>query len=473
MMRKLVSRTTLAASLMLIAGMLFATTPLRAQVPATGDTITLDWDSAWHLALKQNETLQIARNNETAARQKVREAYSAAMPTVDYSGTFNHYFEIPSTIFTLPSSMSPSGSPLRVKTQFGSENNISMNVQLTQPLWLAGKVGYGLKAAKTYKELSGYQVKVASEDLHVQLMQTYYGAILADRGLAVAQESLNQATDHLNQVQQMHQQGVASDYDLIRAQVAVSNLKPNVSQAEANRDLVYKSLKNMLGMDVDKPIKLVDNLEEAIAPPTLDYEDASAAALHQRVELRQLDLQEQLYEIEYKVNKRNVLWPNLLAGLRFESSAQAQDMKFGKYEFLNGYGGQVILQIPLFDGFSSHWKAQQSKISIRNTKLQRDQLERGIRLQVFEALRTYQRSSEELNAAKESLGQAEKGYSIAESRYQSGVGTQLESLDAQLQLNVSRVNLLQAEYNLLIARANFDRASGSRFVDNDSDREKR
>ncbi len=456
-----------------LLGALIAVPALHAQVPAATDTLVLGWNQAWKMAIERNESLAIARNNQTAAGERVKEAYASAMPTAAFNGTFNHYFMIPSTIFKLPASMSPSGQPLRIKTQFGSTNNVAANIQLTQPLWLAGKIGLGLDAAKTYNRLSGYQVEVAREDLRVQLMQTYYGVILADRGLAVARQNLSQALDHFKQVRQMHDQGVASDYDLIRAKVAVSNLKPGVSQAEAGRDLARKALKNMLGVDVDRPIRLTGDLDEAIAPPELDYQDASDVALHQRVELRQLNLQEHLYEIEYKVNKRNVLWPNFLAGLRWETTAQAENFGIGKYEFLSGYGGQLIIQIPLFDGFASHWKAQQSKVNMRNTRLQRSQLERGIRLQVFEALRSYQKSAEQLTAANESLTQAEKGYSIAETRYQNGVGTQLESLDAQLQLNVSRVNLLQAKYDLLIARANFDRASGTVFADTDSDRDQR
>ena len=66
-------------------------------------------------------------------------------------------------------------------------------------------------------------------------------------------------------------------------------------------------------------------------------------------------------------------------------------------------------------------------------------------------------------AAEEGLGQAEQAFSISEARYRQGVGTQLETLDAQLQLRVSKTNLLQAKYNLLVAKANFDRASGKGF----------
>jgi outer membrane protein TolC len=115
----------------------------------TSDTLRLDFDTAWKMALEHNESLQIARNNERKAQQQVKGAYSAAMPTVDLNGTFNHYFQIPSTIFYLPGAMNPpTFERLRVKTQFGSENNVTANVQLTQPLWLAGKVGLVLTLQK-------------------------------------------------------------------------------------------------------------------------------------------------------------------------------------------------------------------------------------------------------------------------------------------------------------------------------------
>jgi outer membrane protein TolC len=321
----------------------------------------------------------------------------------------------------------------------------------------------GLDAAKTFRELSTYQLQVSREDLRVSLTRAYYGTILAQEGLRVAKEALEQTEKHLARVKELHQQGVASEYDLIRARVAVSNQRPAVSQAEAGADLAMKGLKHQIGLNMDQVVKLTGELNAAVSAPELSYEEASDFAMQQRVELRQLALQEELYRIEYKVNQRSWLWPNFLAGLRWETSAQSQDLKIGKYEFLGGFGGQLILQIPLFDGFSSHYRAQQSKLDMRNTRLQRSMLKRGIEMEVFDALRSFQRSQEELDAAVESLQQAEKGYSIAQTRYDGGVGTQLEVLDAQLQLNMSKVNLLQAEYNLLMAKVNYDRASGKRF----------
>lgn len=446
--------------LLLAAGLIATAPPTYAQ---SQDTLVVDFDRAWKLALERNETLQIARNNETRAIQEVKGAYSAAMPTVEFNGTFNHYFQVPSTIFYLPPALTGGTERLRVKTQFGSENNVSTSLSLTQPLWLAGKVGLGLDAAKTYRKLSGYQVRISEKDLRVQLTETYYGALLARDALQVARDALAQTKKHYNRVQSLHEQGVASEYDMIRAQVAVSNAKPSVSQAEAGADLALKGLKNMLGLDVEQPIRLEGSLPETVAEPEMGYEDASRNAIASRSELKQLDLQEHLYNIQYKVYRRSWLWPNFLANLSWSSTAQSDNLNLGKYEFLGGYGGALVLQIPLFDGFKTHWQAQQAKIDMRNTRLQQTMAKRGIEMQVFEALRSYQRSSEEMQAAHESLQQAKKGYDIALTRYEEGVGTQLEVLDSQLQLNVSKMNYLQSRYNLLIAKTKFDRASGIGF----------
>lgn len=456
--------TVLSALAVFIVG-LGASPALLAQETAQ-DTLRLDWDTAWKMALEKNETLRLAKSEVEKARYRVKEAYSSAMPTVDFNGTFNHYFEIPSNPVTMPGELNFAnpGQPFTVNFKFGQENNVNANIQLTQPVWLAGKVGLALKVAKDYARLSRLGVEISREDLRVMLVQSFYGAMLADEYTTVARDAMRQAEKYRDQVNEMYQQGVVSEYDLIRAKVAVSNLRPQVSEAEAQRDLALKGLKNMLGTDVDRPIVIDGDLDMAMTAPEEPYETASNMAQDNRLELQQLELQKRLYGYQYKIESRSAYWPNLLVGLRWETTAQSPDMNFGKYNFLNGYGGQVILQIPLFDGFASHNRAQQAKVNMKKTELQMQQLKRGIKVQVYQALRNYQKSTEELDAALQNVNEAEKGYDIAQTRYSGGVGTQLEVLDAQLQLNRSRVNLLQAKYNLLVNKAQYDRAVGKGFT---------
>ncbi|MBD3165987.1 hypothetical protein GF324_05280, partial [bacterium] len=392
----------------------------------------------------------------------------------ELNSVFQHYFDVPESIFLLPPEFAammdpnnpPPSEPIQIKVPQGTENLISTSVTLTQPLWLSGKIGLGLNAAKRYRELSALQQNVTREELRVMLTNLFYGAILADSAVQVTREGYNQAQEYREQVKHMFDEGMVSEYDLIRADVAVANQKPAVTQSEAQRDNVYRALKNLLGYSVDQPIEIRGSLE-APNPIAAGYSESSDMAKEYRPEFTQLELQRALYDIQYKVERRNVYWPNFFARLEYTNLAQSNDLEIEKYRFLDGFGGSLVLQIPLFDGFKSKHRAEQAVVDKRNVDLQAAQLERGVQMQVHQAMSDYRKAEEDLDAARESLRQAEKGYDIAQVRYKEGVGTQLEVLDAQLQLNVSKMQVLQARYNLLTARAEYDRAVGSHFENQD------
>ncbi len=447
---------------------------LLAGAPALAqeEPVVLTWERAWEIALENNETYATAEDELVRAKERVGEAWAAALPTVSATGAYQHYFQVPQTIFVLPAEMNidpqtgQSMGPLRIKTAFSQENNVVANVELQQTLWAAGKVGLGLDAAKQYRKMSELGVQVAREDLRVDLVKAYYATVLAEQGLTVTLEMFEMSRAYLEQVRAMHEQGMVSEYDLIRAEVAVANMKPMVTQAETGLDLAYKSLKNMLGMDLEQEIEVDGDLMDS-GELLLGYEQAVQLANQQRVEFRQLDFTRNLYEIQTKVHQRSWLWPNFFASLKWETMAQKNDTEFAKYEFLGGYGATVGVSIPLFDGLASHHRAQQAKVDIRNTQRARIQLERGVEMQVYAAQQEHEKAREQLEAALEARNLAERGYEIAEVRYSEGVGTQLEVLDAHSSLSNAKMNVLQAEYNLRIAKAEFDRAIGQHFTAED------
>jgi outer membrane protein len=434
---------------------------------AFAEPIQLDWVKAWKLALERSEQVASARDEIAKADHQIGEAYSAAMPTVDVTGVMQHYFMLPEMIMILPGALmgsgdSTSGPPpdIRLKTKRGTENTANASIDINQPLYTGGKLGIALELAKIYSEISKLGLKVTWEELRLALVRIFYGALLTEEYMAVSNEAITQAERHYRQAQNLFDQGMVSEYDLIRANVAVANLRPQVLEAETARDMAYKGLLHMIGMDIDSEVELTGNLE--ITPENLlDYDAAVKAAMSNRDEFTQLGLQAEMYEGQYKIEKHSTLWPNVILNMKYETMAQADDMNISKYEFLGGFGGSLIVQIPLFDGFASKHKAETALINKRSVYRQRELLERGVKIQVFEAQGNYRKATERLKAARETLSQATRGSEIAEVRYKEGVGTQLELLDSELQVNNSKVNVLQAQYDLRVAEATFRRAMGS------------
>lgn len=426
---------------------------------ALSEPMRIDFNQAWDIAKEKNLTISIANLEVKKANHQVSEAYSHAMPTASLDGTFQHYFKVPQTIFSLPNFDDANEPPIRIKTQFGSENNVNLGLNITQPLWLAGKVGMALEIAKDYRELALQGMDANLEDLHQQLVQLFYGAILADRFLEISNEALLQANRHLETTERLYAQGMISEYDVIRAKVAVANLRPQVISAKGQKDLTYLALKNLLGLERDNELQIIGDLESN-GVVVQDTQHAFDKAEQNRSEFRQLELQASLYDGQYKIEKRNAYWPNFLLNVGWQTAAQANDWNVGKYEFLGGWGATLVLQVPLFDGFASHYRAEQALVNKKIAQRNKEMLSQGVALQINSAISDFQRAQSELSVAEETVAQAERGLSIAELRYKEGMGTQLEVLDAQLQLNTSKVNLQKAKFDLLTANAAYERALG-------------
>ncbi len=426
---------------------------------SSAESLKLDWDAALEMALEKSEDIAAAQDEIERADLQVGEAYSNAMPTVNASGVFQHYFKIPESIMILPPAFTGAPEEIRIRIKQGAENTAIGTVELNQPVWLAGKVGIAIKLAKLYKKISRHGLRVTKEELRQSLVGAFYGALLADEFLSVSREALAQAERHYEQVQNLHEQGMVSEYDLIRARVGVANVRPQVAEAEASQEIAYKGLKLMIGVDVDQDVELVGSLDQAVTDP-LDYDKSVDVAMQLRSEFNQLGLQAELYEGNYIVEKRSSLWPNVFVNFNYRTMVSEEDFKFTKYEFLDGFSGTLSISMPLFDGFASHNRAQTALVNKRAALRQRAYLEKGVKVQIAEALSNFKKAEEQLEAARQTLAEAEKGDRIAEVRYREGVGTQIERLDAQLQLNSSKVNVLKAKYDLLNARAAYDRALG-------------
>ena len=136
--------------------------------------ITLE--TAWELAARHNKDLQIARENVTVADGQVREAWSAALPTLSASGQYQRNFE--PSVFYISTTDQNTGQETTQALKIGNDNAYTGILQVQQPLWVAGKIGLGLKAAKLYREVSQETLKSSSIDLRYLVAQDFFGILL-------------------------------------------------------------------------------------------------------------------------------------------------------------------------------------------------------------------------------------------------------------------------------------------------------
>ena len=430
---------------MIIAFLLLAISGQTAEM-------TLTLQKAFELADANDPTMINARLDVEAGDAEVDQASAASYPVIKASGSMSRFM-------IAPVSFIPSFGNVR----FVPILDYTADLTLQQPIWLAGKINLARQAAKTYRKVARTSVSTNTAAIKSQIVQSFYGLMLARELVTLTQESMDQAERQAQTVERMYDAGMSSEFDMLRAQVALKSIEPELSNAKKMAQLAELNLINRLGLDAETKLKLDGNLTApAMTSARPSVADAYRQALNSRSEFTLLELQRQLRTIGMKVEKRSLYWPSVFFIMNYRRQAQQDKFDIGATGWSESFNWILQFEIPLFDGFATDARVQKAGIEIRRVALQRLQLEQGVRLEVTNAISELQRAAEQLSSREATVAMAEKAHKISLTRYEQGIGTQLEVLDAQLALNNAKLGQLQGYYDLRVAEAEY-----ARIVEND------
>jgi outer membrane protein TolC len=427
--------------------------PAGAQRPT--DTLRLSLDQAVQRALDQSFAMRLARADVVEANGQVREALSSALPQITGSLTYTRQF---ASIYQGLSGSSGNGLDTLFKnTPFGAPNAWNLQVQATQLLWSGGKVGAGLSAAKSYRQVASLQQLETVADVTFQVTQAYWNAALQGRLLAIAVENLEQARQHLHEVQLYRQAGTRAEYDLLRAQVDAANQEPPVVQAHNSVDLAQLDLKRLLNVAADQPLVLQTTLDSPDA--TIPVLASDSLGGPDRPGLVAADRTVSEWEQLLRVAQAD-RWPTLSATTTYNEQTFPTDVSPIGARFLRGWNGEVKLSFPIFLGFRTGGRVDQARAGVLRAQAQRDQLQKQVELDVARARAEVARARALLVARRGTVRQGRQAEHLAGVRYANGMSTQLEVSDARVAAQQSAVNEVQATRDYFVALAQLERALG-------------
>src|SRR5204862_4808791 len=248
----------------------------RSAAQAPTDSLRLTLDQAVQRALAQGVDMRLARATVLGANGQVRQALSGALPQVTGSLVYTRQFA--SIYQGLSGSGTNSLDSLFQNTPFGAPNTWNLQLQATQLVWSGGKVGAGLAAAKSFRQAASLQQDQTAADVTYAVKQAYWNAALQRRLLVIAAQNLDQARQHLHEVQLYRQAGTRAEYDLLRAQVDAANQEPAVVAARNAYDVAVLDLKRLVDVAADQSLALVTPLESPGATIPVIATDSLGAA---------------------------------------------------------------------------------------------------------------------------------------------------------------------------------------------------
>ncbi len=411
----------------------------------------LTLDDTIRLALSQNPYHLASGERVEAARAIVREAAANFFPTLNAQGLHT----LDEKIFTLEFPDPITGRSQRVTLDFTRDYQFAFSLSL--PLFTGGRLVSGFKQAK-YNLLSTEEGERQSEHTTIFSAKTaFYGCLLAKEFVKVAEEAVDVAEKHLKNVTSLHEVGMASKFDMLRSEVQVANLKPQLIKARNNLEITKLGLKTLLGIDLSQPLEIKGELiYEAYEP---DLEECLTKALHNRPEVSQLNYQKQMAEESVKLARAADLPTVAISGTY---NFWADKLNFQKDTWQSFYAINLVLNVPIFNGFSASARAAQSKALIRELELTSKGLEETVGFEVRQAILNLKEAKESLLSQEKNVEQAQESLRIAELNFSEGLATTLDVSSAQAAFSQAKTNHTQALYDYVVSLAQLDKAMGVR-----------
>jgi outer membrane protein len=439
-------------AVLFLIGVLAIAGPVALSAQEVSDTLTLTLEDAIDLALRQNPNYLAAQEKEGQARGMLREAVSRFLPSLNMQGTNT----LAEKLFVLEfPSLIPGEPPQRISVDFTRDFQASLAFSL--PLYAGGRLVAGYKQADHNLSSTQESIRLSEQETIFNVKKSFYGYLLAREFFAVAEEASKLAEEFHKNVKSLYDVGMSSKFDLLRSEVQVANLKPQLIRAKNGRDVAELGLKVALGIELSKPIEVVAKDGLSFAPLDPDVDKWVEEALRKRPELRQIDQQRLMAGESLKI-ARGAILPTLAVGGAYNSWADSLSFRKGTWQ--NYYSINLSLTVPLFNGFESRARIGQSKAAIREIDWIRKGMTDMIAFEVRQAILNYQQSRESLLSQEKNVEQAQEAVRIAELNFSEGLATALDVLTAQVALSQARTNYSQGLYDCVISEAQLDKALG-------------
>jgi outer membrane protein len=408
-----------------------------AETPATvAAQQTLTLQKCLELAYANNQSLKAATKGIAVAQADVDKAKGAFIPTLDYEFDYNQ----------------------SDKERYSKDSNkqFSGGVSASYPLYTGGQLQNAYKYAQLQLELAKEKERSAKQDLTFNVKSAYNQVWLAEKQVQVAKASYENMARHAEQVQKVYNVGNTSKFELLRAQVNRDNQRPAVIKAQNGVEVSKLALATLIGLPKATEVGLAFEPDKAKLPELTDnkLETVLATAYANRSDLKQLQLNATLAEINVALSAAN-LKPNVSVNGGYQGAGdELGPDSWNKYWLLT-----LKVQGNLYKCTTKPDIAS-AKSKVEVVKFQESSLKDSIRQDVDQVLHSIKENYETVKATEASIDLAKESLRLTDVRFQAGMATIMDVMDAQLALDKALTGYYESLTAYLTALAKLELVTG-------------
>ncbi len=424
--------------------------------PASPGNYQFSLQQAMDYALQHKNDVLNAQLDVTIAQRQAQEILATSFPQISGSVQLQDYLALPTQLLPGEFFGAPAGTYIPVK--FGTQYNMSAGITATQ-LIADGSYFVAAKGTAALIDLSKKNSERTDIETKVAVSKAYYSVLVNRRSLSLLDANISRLQKLKDDTKALLDNGFVEKLDYNRVMVGYNNLV--TEKEKVNQLLILNNylLKYQMGMDVNASLTLTDSLTEDLLHVS-DLENQTFNPQN-RIEFQLLQTQRTLYGLDVKRNKMSYL-PSLAAFGTLSYSAQRTEFNFfnNDHWFSTGIVG-LQLSVPIFDGFAKERRIQQGQLKLQQNANDELNLQNALQMEMNASRITLDNALKTLHSQKENMKLAEEVYDEAKKKFDAGVGSNLETINAQTDLKTAQNNYLEALYEALVARVDLMKALGS------------
>ncbi|MDR9456737.1 MAG: TolC family protein [Salegentibacter sp.] len=424
------------------------------QAQETDDGYSFSLEKAIRFGLENNySSVNAQRDIDIAIKQKW-EIIAQGLPQLGAITDYQNYLKQPVTL--LPGEIAGEEPGTFVPVVFGTKHNLNATATWNQ-LIFDGSYIVGIQSAKTLLQISKNAKTKTNHEVKKAIINAYGNVLLAEESVEILEKNVANVEKNYNETKEIYKNGLAEEEDVEQLEITLLRLKNNLSRSRRMQDISYDVLKLSLGLPVETPVELTEDLDEL----AMEYFDMglleTQIPVEENIDYRIAENRAQSAEIQVKLEKSKAL-PSLSGFLNYGVQGFSQEFTFFNSD--QEYFGQSILgislNIPIFSSGMRGARTQQKKIAYEQAILELEETRNDVLRKINSAKIEYEYSLENFQTQKKNLELSERIERKNQIKFFEGVGSSFELSEAQRQLYTAQQDFLQAMLNVITNKAELE-----------------
>ncbi len=387
---------------------------------------------------------------------EIKEIKATGLPKINGSFQYTYNAIVPTQLIDAQNfdPTAPEGEVVKFKfgVPWSGQTGIGVNQLIYDATWLVG-----LRAADTYRRLADQEISQSKQTIAENVIKAYYSVLVAEERADILELNISRIDSLERNTAEMFKQGFVEKIDLDRLSVQKNNLKTELTKVENLTSLSYQLLKFQMGYNVMEPIVLKDNLKEQEDKAIMQvaYSEVNP---EERVEYQLLKTNRDLIELNVERYQKSAL-PNVY----FSGSLGAGHSNTTFNPFQRWFGSSALtlgLNIPIYDSGLRKIQVERQRLNLIQIDNTAEMLKNSFALQNDQATISLTNGLENLEVQKRNMALAEEIVRVSKIKYEEGVGSNIEVVNAENDLRQSQTNYFAALYDVLVAKVDLDKAHG-------------